>query len=75
MAQFVGKVMRETREGAGLKQKDAAAIINVSQSTMCRIESGEIPLGLESFLELCKAYGSDPAIVISRINQEESEKN
>ena len=51
------KRIRDLREDRDLNQAQVAAIINVSQSTYSRYESGRLDLPSEVLIALAKFYG------------------
>lgn len=55
-----GKKLIEIRERKGLRQADAAGLINLSQRSIGRLERGEIEsASLDSLIELSKVYDYD----------------
>jgi len=50
-------LLRQTREDAGLTQKDLADRINRSQSFISKCETGELRLDLLELRQICAAIG------------------
>jgi len=48
--------LRETRKKLGLRQKDIAKKLGITQMAVCRMERGEIPLSKEKILQLYSTY-------------------
>lgn len=48
------KHIKEIRKAKGVSQKQMAEKLNISQPAYQKIESGEIVLGIERFLAICK---------------------
>jgi transcriptional regulator with XRE-family HTH domain len=62
-AQWLGKLLRDLRESAGLTPKEAGDHIIRDPSTITRVEAGTLPARLPDVLELLNLYGvSDPAL-------------
>ncbi|XVU29167.1 helix-turn-helix domain-containing protein [Actinoplanes sp. CA-054009] len=53
----LGLGLRQAREAAGIKLKDAAAALDVSTQTMWRIENGTTSTRTADVLHLCTLYG------------------
>lgn len=56
-ARQLGRELKYAREQRGLKQADAAKIINVARTTLTAIEKGERKIRVEELIELARAYG------------------
>ncbi len=50
--------LRDIREDKDLKQADIAKILNVTQQTYSRYESGEISIDKNSLIKLAKYYNT-----------------
>ena len=50
--------LRDIREDKDLLQKDIAAILNVSQQTYSRYETGEISIDKDSLIKLANYYNT-----------------
>ncbi|HEX5494466.1 MAG TPA: helix-turn-helix transcriptional regulator [Mycobacteriales bacterium] len=60
-AQWLGKELREAREGAKLTLKEAGAYLQRDQSTVSRFEAGVFPARMPDVLALLDLYGiADP---------------
>jgi transcriptional regulator with XRE-family HTH domain len=53
----VYKRIRDLREDKDLSQKEIAALLNISQSTYSRYESGFLDIPSEILISLSKLYG------------------
>ena len=51
------KRIRDLRENKDLSQKEIAALLNISQSTYSRYESGFLDIPSEILISLSKLYG------------------
>jgi transcriptional regulator with XRE-family HTH domain len=58
-AQWLGKLLRDLRESAGLSLKDAGDHIVRDPSTVSRMETGSIPARMTEVRELLNLYGVD----------------
>ena len=61
------KLLREEREKAGLKQKQLSAMLNMSNSFVCKYEQGERRIDVIEFLQIAKTIGFDPCKVIKEL--------
>ncbi|MEZ0611980.1 helix-turn-helix domain-containing protein [Fibrella sp. WM1] len=55
--QQVGEMIREARRSKGLTQKEVADVLNVSEGTYSRYESGQANLSLLTINKIVKAIG------------------
>lgn len=60
--QELAKVLVQTREGAGLTQKELASRMRTSQSAIARIESGRGVPSISTLRKLAKATGHELVI-------------
>jgi transcriptional regulator with XRE-family HTH domain len=56
-------LLRKTREGAGMTQRELSQRSGVTQSHISQIESGKLEPGLSSFMALARALDLEPALV------------
>lgn len=56
-AQWLGKMLRDLREGNGLTLKEAAEFLQRSVSTLSRFESGTLPISRADVVALMNLYG------------------
>jgi Zn-dependent peptidase ImmA (M78 family)/DNA-binding XRE family transcriptional regulator len=56
-ARELGRELKYAREQRGLKQAEAAEIINVARTTLTAIEKGERKIKVDELIELARAYG------------------
>lgn len=61
------QLLRQAREEAGLRQIDVAAFLEVPQSYVAKVESGERKISFVEVLDLCKAIGLDPNVLVDRL--------
>ena len=61
------QLLRQAREDAELRQIDVAGFLGVPQSYVAKIESGERKVSFIEVLDLCKAIGLDPEILVARL--------
>lgn len=59
--QAISAKLRQAREEAGLKQMHAAKLLNIPQSILSEVESGERRLDVAELKLLAKVYKKDPA--------------
>ena len=52
--------LKAARINAGILQKDAADMVKVPVSTLCRWENDSRKIPTRPFLELCRIYEVDP---------------
>jgi transcriptional regulator with XRE-family HTH domain len=65
--QVVVEALRTARLDAGLTQSQLAAILHKDQSWISLIEGSQRRVDVVEFVELARALGIDPAILIARI--------
>jgi transcriptional regulator with XRE-family HTH domain len=65
------ELMHRARLGVGLTQAELAATLGQSQSFVSKYESGERQLSVVEFLRVCKALGTSPARIVSKVAEEE----
>ena len=53
---LVGKRIRELRKGRDLTQAELAARIGIQQSDLCRMETGEYKVSLETLFKILKIF-------------------
>ncbi len=53
----IGKRLRDARNRVGLTQRQVAAVLGISESTISYWESGQRGLDLSSLSRLCEIYG------------------
>jgi DNA-binding XRE family transcriptional regulator len=58
------------RMAQNLRQRDLAALVGVDQSTMCRIERGELIPRLSVAFDICIVLGQPPAGVFFSLFEE-----
>lgn len=46
----IGPLLRETRNRAGLTQEDMSPLVNISRSTISKVERNEMPIQMEDFI-------------------------
>ncbi|BAQ11483.1 hypothetical protein OXB_3013 [Bacillus sp. OxB-1] len=46
----VGQLLRATRKGAGLTQEEMSPLVNISRSTISKVERNEMTLATEDFI-------------------------
>lgn len=46
----IGPLLRETRTRAGLTQEDMSPLVNISRSTISKVERNEMPIQTEDFI-------------------------
>lgn len=65
------KALREDRD---IRQKDIAAVLNVSQNTYSQYETGVISLTAEVLIKLADYYGVSVDYLLDRTNNPEIQK-
>jgi len=68
-AQWLGKLLRDLRESAGVSFQDAAHHIMRDTSTISRMEIGSLPARLSDLRELLNLYGVDDSNVRAGLEQ------
>ena len=62
------QILRQAREDAKLRQIDVAALLDVPQSYVAKVESGERKISFIEILDFCSAIELDPQILIDRLS-------
>ena len=65
---MVFKNLRALREDRDLRQKELAAVLNVSQNTYSQYENGVIALTAEVLIKLADYYGVSVDYLLDRTN-------
>ncbi len=60
-------LLADAREKAGLKQVDVAERIEEPQSFVAKYESGQRRIDVIEFIRICRAIGTDPVRLFSKI--------
>ena len=63
---MVYKNIRNLREDRDLRQKDLAAILNVSQNTYSQYETGVIEMTVSTLIKLADFYGVSVDFLLDR---------
>jgi len=63
---LLGELIRAIRAERKLTQMELAALLGTTQSTISKLESGELELGFSFALRICAATGTDPAQFVTR---------
>ena len=71
---MVFRRLRDLREDRDLKQKEIAAILNVSQNTYSQYETGKITLTAEVLLTLSDFYGVSADYLLGKTDNEAPHK-
>jgi transcriptional regulator with XRE-family HTH domain len=58
-AVFVGEKIRNLRKSQGMTQSELARRIGVQQSDLCRMETGEYKVALDTLLRILAIFGLD----------------
>ena len=66
--------IRDAREDRDLRQKDIAAVLNVSQNTYSQYETGVISLTAEVLLKLAEYYQVSVDYLLDRTNDPDIKK-
>jgi transcriptional regulator with XRE-family HTH domain len=66
----LGEVLARARERAGVKQSELATRLGVPASYLSKIENGTRRLDVIEFLRIAEAIGSDPAEIVSELQNE-----
>ncbi|HEX4702303.1 MAG TPA: helix-turn-helix transcriptional regulator [Pseudonocardiaceae bacterium] len=64
-ARAVGQTLRTIRVSLGWRLADAAQLVGLSPSQLCRLELGARPIGMGRLVLLCGALGIAPSEVIA----------
>lgn len=62
------KRLRDLREDKDLRQRELATLLNVSQTTYSRYESGELDIPSTALIRLADFYGVSVDYILGRIN-------
>lgn len=62
------KRLRDLREDKYLRQRELATLLNVSQTTYSRYESGELDIPSTALIRLADFYGVSVDYILGRIN-------
>ena len=68
------KHIRDIREDRDIRQKDIAAVLNVSQNTYSQYETGVISLTAEVLIKLADYYGVSVDYLLDRTNNPTMQK-
>lgn len=68
-APVVGKKIRQLRKDRNLTQAELAARIGVQQSDLCRMETGEYKVSLDSLFKILRIFGMSIAEFFHEENQ------
>lgn len=68
------KHLRDIREDRDIRQKDVAAVLNVSQNTYSQYETGVISLTAEVLVKLADYYGVSIDYLLDRTNNPTMQK-
>ena len=68
------KHLRDIREDRDIRQKDVAAVLNVSQNTYSQYETGVISLTAEVLVKLADYYGVSVDYLLDRTNNPTMQK-
>lgn len=68
------KHLRDIREDRDIRQKDVAAVLNVSQNTYSQYETGVISLTAEVLVKLADYYGVSIDYLLDRTNNPHTQK-
>lgn len=60
--------LRKARLSAKMRQVDLAAVLGKPQSYVAKVERGERRIDLIEVLNLCRAVGLDPALLIQKLS-------
>lgn len=61
------RLLRTTRKEAGLTQQVVADRLKVPQSFVAKYEGGERRLGVLEFIDIAKALGVDPVVLLAQL--------
>lgn len=56
---MIGKELRRLRELQGLSLRDVAKLVNISASTLSRIETGSVPPSIDDLKQFAEVYRCD----------------
>lgn len=62
-------LLRQTRQEAGLRQRDLAALLGVPQSFVSKVETGERRLDVLELRRVCRALGLPLAAFVARLEE------
>lgn len=60
--------LRKARLSANMRQVDLAAVLGKPQSYVAKVERGERRIDLIEVLNLCRAVGLDPLLLIQKLS-------
>jgi len=61
--QSIGSSLRESRNRNGLTQEELAAKMNISRSTIAKVEAGKWSIGIDLLSRFCDALGLEVVVV------------
>lgn len=64
-------LLKRLRRSSGMTQADLAVRLELTQSSVSKIERGERRLDVLEFAALCHAAGADPAVILSEFLQDQ----
>lgn len=68
-AVVVGRVLVALREAKGVSQSVQSQKLGISQSVVSRIETGSLPLTLETLVSYARALETTPSAILQRTEQ------
>lgn len=73
---YLGSILQEARNRAGLKQSEVAAKIDCTPANISSWERGKSKVDIDSFAKLCEIYDIDFAYTLNKVaNRHEHSKN
>jgi transcriptional regulator with XRE-family HTH domain len=68
-AQQLGEVLRQQREAQGMSQRDAALLIGIEPSKLCRWERGTLEVSVFQLLQWSRAMGCQVGELVAHVEQ------
>ena len=69
----IQKLLRDFRNGAGLRQSDVAELLGQPQSVVSKYETGERRVEITELIALCECFGITPQEFFTALDAELSE--
>lgn len=67
MNKKIGQLLKEARKNCGMTQVEVAQMLDVSDGTVSNWEKAAAEPDIDTFVEVCKIYGVNPADVLTEV--------
>jgi DNA-binding XRE family transcriptional regulator len=67
LRKYLGKRVKELRKSTGISQEVVAAILNITRTSICNIETGRQGLTAENVVMMCQLFKCTPNDIFPKI--------